>query len=186
MLDTSVTFAHVRLFHFINAFFLNRREYNIVVRDQASNLFGYVFKFLRDEEDSKDIVQDVFEKFWKNRKKVEKDFAKAWLFKCAHNALINFSKRKGRITFNDAVVPERSTYDDQYETKQIVEKVLKHLPPVQKSIVLLRDLEGYSYKEIGEILEISDAKVKVYLFRARKKMKKRLKELTAFDEQTKY
>jgi RNA polymerase sigma-70 factor (ECF subfamily) len=51
------------------------------------------------------------------------------------------------------------------------------LPPLQKSIVLLRDLEGYSYEEIGEILELSESQVKVYLFRARKKMQKQLKGL---------
>ena len=164
---------------------MNRKEYNSVVREQASNLFGFAYKFLRDEEDSKDIVQDVFETLWKNRKKVDVSFSKAWLYRCTHNALINFSKKKGRMIYNSDRVPEKVSYDNLYETKQIVEKILLYLPPIQKSIVLLRDLEGYSYKEIGDILTISEAQVKVYLFRARKKMKNRLKELTVFDEQTK-
>ena len=61
---------------------------------------------------------------------------------------------------------------------EVIEKSLSTLPPVQKSIILLRDLEGYNYKEIGEILELSEAQVKVYLFRARNKIKKQLKDLT--------
>ena len=65
-----------------------------------------------------------------------------------------------------------------YEMKEVIEKCLAQLPPVQKSIILLRDLEGYNYKEIGEILELSEAQVKVYLFRARNKIKKQLKDLT--------
>ena len=52
------------------------------------------------------------------------------------------------------------------------------LPPIQKSIILLRDIEGYSYDEIGGILELSPSQVKVYLFRARNKIKKQLKGLT--------
>jgi RNA polymerase sigma-70 factor (ECF subfamily) len=67
---------------------------------------------------------------------------------------------------------------NEFDTKAILEKALNELPPVQKSILLLRDLEGYEYKEIGEILGISEAQVKVYLFRARQKVKNYIKELT--------
>ena len=67
---------------------------------------------------------------------------------------------------------------NQYDNREIIEKSLALLPPVQKSVLLLRDLEGYNYKEIGDILNLSEAQVKVYLFRARNKIKKQLKDLT--------
>ena len=162
--------------------FLNRREYNIAVEEHAQNLYGYVFKFLRNEEDSRDIVQDVFEKLWKSRKKVEKQFAKAWMFRTGHNALINFATKKNRTVYDTDHLPEYGKVDNAFETKEIVDKVLAFLPPLQKSIVLMRDIEGYDYIEIGEILEISQSQVKVYLFRARKKMQKQLKELTVRNE----
>lgn len=149
-----------------------------MVKEHASNLFGYVFKYLRNSEDSHDIVQDVFEKLWKNRKKVEVEKAKAWMFKTGHNTLINFSKKKKRTTYHTEMIPERGKVDYSFENKEIIDLALSLLPPMQKSIVLLRDLEGYAYDEIGEILEISDSQVKVYLYRARKKMKKQLKDLT--------
>lgn len=148
-----------------------------MVELHGENLFGFVFKYLRDSEDSHDIVQDVFEKLWKNRKKVETYFAKAWMFRTAHNTLINFSNKKKRTVFNSEVVPEKHFQDNGYEIKQTIEKVLSTLPPIQKSIILLRDLEGYSYQEISKILEISEPQVKVYLFRARKKLQKQLKQL---------
>ncbi len=157
---------------------MNRREYNIAVDKHAKNLYGYVFKYLRNAEDTQDIVQDVFEKLWKNRKKVDFDKCKSWMFRTGHNALINFSKRHQRTVYNTDMVPEKLTRSNSFETKDIVELALSLLPPVQKSIVILRDLEGYKYAEIADILEISESQVKVYLYRARKKMKKQLKDLT--------
>jgi len=156
---------------------LNRLEYNIAVRKHSSNLYGFVFSFLRNSEDTQDIVQDVFEKLWINRKKVEMEKSKAWLFRTGYNALINFAKRKQRIVYDETMIPERGVENYNYECKDLVELSLSLLPPIQKSIILLRDLEGYTYEEIGEILEISDSQVKVYLYRARKKIKKQLSDL---------
>jgi len=158
---------------------LKRKEYNIVIKEHSNNLYGYAIKFLRDTEDAKDIVQDVFEKLWINRSNVEFAKAKSWMFTTAHNAMINFSNKKGRIQLTDEIM----TYDkggitpNSFESNQVVDRAVSILPPIQKSIILLRDLEGYSYKEIGDMLELSDAQVKVYLFRARKKIKKQLKGL---------
>ena len=161
---------------------MNRRAYNITVKKHANNLFGFVFNYLKNEEDSHDIVQDVFERLWENRKKVEEDKAKAWMFRTGHNALINFIHRKKRMIYDTQSIPDQGATDNSYETKEMVDKVLALLPPLQKSIVLLRDLEGYTYQEIGEILEISESQVKVYLFRARKKMKKHVHSLTYYNE----
>ncbi|SFT53467.1 RNA polymerase sigma-70 factor, ECF subfamily [Lishizhenia tianjinensis] len=159
---------------------MTRSEYNEVVNEHAGRLYGYVLKYLRVEADSNDIVQDVFEKLWKNRKKIEAVKAKSWMFTTAHNTLINFAKKKGRTVYNSETLPERGVESHSFEAKEIVEKVLELLPPIQKSIVLLRDLEGYNYQEIGDMLSLSDSQVKVYLYRARKKMQKQLKDLTIF------
>ncbi|MCH2225428.1 MAG: RNA polymerase sigma factor [Crocinitomicaceae bacterium] len=156
---------------------MKRSEYNRIVRGQAGNLFGYALKFLRNDEDAKDIVQDVFEKLWMHRKNVEFVKAKSWMFTTAHNAMINFSSRKGRIVLSDEIgIYEKPKLKvNTFESNQVVDRAVGILPPVQKSVILLRDLEGYSYKEIAEILNLSDSQVKVYLFRARKKIKKQLK-----------
>jgi len=158
---------------------LKRREYNIVVKQHSANLYGYAIKFLRHPEDAKDIVQDVFEKLWIHRNKVEFEKAKSWMFTTAHNAMINFSTRKGRMQLSNEIANyERgSVTPNSFESNQVVERAVSILPPVQKSVILLRDLEGYSYKEIGEILDLTDSQVKVYLFRGRNKIKKQLKGL---------
>ena len=159
---------------------MNRREYNIAVKEYSGRLYGFSLKYLQHNEDASDIVQDVFEKLWKNRKKVETEKVKSWLFTCAHNAMINFIKKKSRMTYSDDIASSQiqESHSKSYEMQEVIEKSLSQLPPVQKSIILLRDLEGYNYKEIGEILDLSEAQVKVYLFRARNKIKKQLKDLT--------
>lgn len=156
---------------------MKRSEYNKIVHEHSGNLYGYAIRFLRNEEDAKDIVQDVFEKLWINRRKVEIEKAKSWMFTTAHNAMINFATRKGRMHLTDQIVTEgrERSAASIFESNQVVERAVSILPPIQKSVILLRDLEGYSYKEIGEILKLSDSQVKVYLFRARKKIKKQLK-----------
>ena len=158
---------------------MKRREYNSIIKEHSNNLFGYAIKFLRDREDAKDIVQDVFEKLWVNRNTVECAKAKSWMFTTAHNAMINFSNRKGRLQLTDEIGKyDKGVSPQTFESHQVVERAVSILPPIQKSVILLRDLEGYSYKDIGEILNLSDSQVKVYLFRGRKKIKKQLKGMT--------
>lgn len=158
---------------------MKRREYNIVVEKHSNNLYGYALKFLRSTADAEDIVQDTLEKLWMNRQAVDFNKAKSWMFTTAHNAMINFSNRKGRTHLSNEMMrfDKGTNVPHQFENKEIVDIAVSILPPIQKSIILLRDMEGYSYQEIGDILDISDSQVKVYLFRARKKIKKQLKGL---------
>ncbi len=159
---------------------MKRHEYNIAVSTHSGKLYGFALKFLRNAEDAQDIVQDVFEKLWINRKKVEVEKAKAWMFTTAHNAMINYVMKKQRMILpGDELIPETAKSErSSFESSQVVDRAVSILPPVQKSIILLRDLEGYTYDEIGDILELSPSQVKVYLFRARNKIKKQLKGLT--------
>ena len=117
-------------------------------------------------------------KLWINREKVETPKAKSWLFTTAHNALINFVKKSGRMSSLDALEIDRGKEDkNEFELKEIIDKAIAVLPEQHKSILLLRDYEGYNYKEIGEIMKLNESQVKVYLFRARKKVKEQIKNL---------
>jgi RNA polymerase sigma factor (sigma-70 family) len=152
----------------------------MTVKAHSNKLYGYAMRFLRNSEDAEDILQDVFEKLWLNRKKVEVEKAKSWMFTTAHNAMLNLINKKSRVQLpGDENLPESSKKDvNKFESNQVVDRAVNILPPIQKSIILLRDLEGYTYEEIGEILSLSSSQVKVYLFRARNKIKKQLKGLT--------
>lgn len=160
---------------------MTRQEYHSAVSEFSSRLYRYVVKCLRNSDDARDIVQDAYAKLWENRKSVEWGKSKSWLFTTAHNALINHLKKQGRTSFFEEGKLDRMSMVNEahrYEVREVVEKAIQILPPVQRSILLLRDLEGYDYKEIGEILDLTESQVKVYLFRARQKIKDQLKDLT--------
>jgi RNA polymerase sigma-70 factor (ECF subfamily) len=157
---------------------LKKEEYNIAVHAFSARLFRYVNRFVKNPDDSKDIVQDSYEKLWQNLSKVEFDCCKSWLFTTSHNGMVNFMKKHSRLDFYEDM-PERDGQEDfGYENRQLVNACLEKLPAVQKSVLLLRDLEGYDYAEIGKILNLNESQVKVYLFRARLKIKNQLKDLT--------
>lgn len=157
---------------------MTRKEYNIAVETYSDSLFGYALKFLRNSEDANDAVQDAFEKLWKNRKKVDNEKVKSWLFTTTHNGMVNWVTKNNRMRPAEEKDLMKKSYEDStFENRELIEKLLVTLPPIQKSVLLFRDLEGYSYQEIGEMLNLGESQVKVYLFRARKKMKKQLKEL---------
>lgn len=158
---------------------MTRKEYNIAVADYSGRLFRYMFKCLKNTEDANDIVQESFEKLWKHRKKVPLEKAKSWLFTTAHNLMVNFVRKKKTLYMEDTYCQEPSFSNQNYELKDLVEKALDGLPEIQRQIILLRDLEGYSYKEIGEILRLNESQVKVYLFRGRQKVKQKLTKVVA-------
>lgn len=161
---------------------MTRKEYNKAVQDYSDKLFGYCLKFLRNNEDANDAVQEAFEKLWKNRKKVDFEKVKSWLFTTAHNGMVNWVTKNNRMRPAEEKDFDKKQYvESQYENAELIEKLLVTLPPVQKSVILLRDLEGYSYDEIGQMLDLNASQVKVYLFRARKKIKKQLKELKVLE-----
>ena len=86
-------------------------------------------------------------------------------------------QRKRSRTQMVGTLPEKQSDRNGYESQDLLDQAFKHLSDAQKQIILLRDWEGYSYKEIGEILEYNESLVKVHLFRARKEMKRVLAAL---------
>jgi RNA polymerase sigma-70 factor, ECF subfamily len=160
---------------------INEPDYNDAVKNYARNIFRFVFKNLRDKDASDDVVQDCFLKLWQNRAVVDKQKVRSWLFSVAHHAMINYAKAEARKTGleNAGAVLTASRSTPEFDLKEILEKSLQELPPLQRSIILLRDYEGYNYREIGDILKLGESQVKVYLFRARQRIKDSIKTLSA-------
>lgn len=151
---------------------MTEKEYNQCVRDYADNVYRFILKNLRHEEDARDIVQSSFEKLWMTRENVENARAKSYLFTIAYNQMIDHIRKHKRVVLKEEFREEsRITTGYSDNTKKILEKVLARLNETQRSLVMLKDYEGYSYEEIGEITGLSLSQVKVYLHRARIQLK---------------
>jgi RNA polymerase sigma-70 factor (ECF subfamily) len=151
---------------------MTEKHYNDMVTQYADNVYRFVVKNIRNSEDARDIVQISFEKLWKHRDTIQPEQAKSWLFTVAYHQLIDWVRKKNRSPLTDAV-PEAAT-TSLFEKKALQEKLhdaLQQLNEVQRSLVLLKDYEGYSYEEIGTITGLHASQVKVYLHRARQTLR---------------
>lgn len=154
-------------------------EYNEIVDECADGVFRFIVKHLKNEEDARDVVQNAFEVLWKNHEDIRAEKAKSYLFSTAYHNMIDFIRKYKRMDYVEQMDEGANgeTVETQVDLKEILNRALDKLPEVQKSVVLLRDYEGYSYEEIGEILELNESQVKVYIFRARKALKEDLKSI---------
>lgn len=148
-------------------------EYNKCVDDFSDGIYRFLLKNTRNNELARDLVQDTFMKMWIRRKDVQYKKGKSYLFSTAYHTMIDHIRKHERITkFNAAEHDVDVTFDNYSDLKEILDEAVDRLPDVQKSVILLRDYEGYSYEEIGDIAGLSESQVKVYIYRARLFLKK--------------
>lgn len=151
---------------------MTEKDYNQCVKDYADNVYRFILKNLRHSEDAQDIVQNSFEKLWINRENVDYSRSKSYLFKIAYNQMIDHIRKHKRIVLKDEFKEGvKVSLGHADNSKKILESALARLNETQRSLVMLKDYEGYSYEEIGEITGLSLSQVKVYLHRARIQLK---------------
>jgi len=151
------------------------KAYNECVDNFADGVYRFIVKNIRHTEDAQDIVQSAFEKLWVNRAQVLPEKAKSYLFTVAYHQMIDHIRKSNKMPLSeDTFIPHQPINQEQAELKQLLMRAVNQLNPTQKSLVLLKDYEGYSYQEIAEIMNLSDSQVKVYLHRARIILKNKL------------
>lgn len=154
---------------------MTEREYNECVTTYADNVYRFIVKNLRHEEDARDVVQTAFEKMWRNREEVDAQRSKSYLFTVAYHQMIDHIRKVKRVHLKEEFSEGSKIQDKQANNlKKILEEALNRLSETQRSLVLLKDYEGYSYEEIGQITGLSESQVKVYLHRARVQLKEYL------------
>lgn len=152
---------------------MTTKEYNQCVDEYSDGVFRFVLKNLRNEEMARDVVQDAFMKMWEKAAGITASKAKSYLFTAAYHTMIDSIRKEKRYTSDENVSPGIFSSSNQYsDIKEVLDEAFETLKDIQKTVLLLRDYEGYSYKEIGGIVGLSDAQVKVYIYRARVAMKK--------------
>lgn len=151
---------------------MTEREYNECVRLYADNVYRFILKNLRHEDDARDVVQSAFEKMWQRREEVAYDKSKSYLFTVAYHQMIDHLRKVKRVVLKEEFPEQVNIYHKPANNlKKVLEEALSRLSETQRSLVLLKDYEGYSYEEIGQITGLSESQVKVYLHRARIQLK---------------
>ncbi len=148
---------------------MNATAYNDCVRKLSDAVYRFACRCTGDAEAAKDVVQSSFEALWKGREGVQAEKAKAFLFQVAYNQAVSGWR-----------IAQRQSPDELDESwpaggvhpglKGALEAALATLDAQSRALVLLKDYEGYSYAEIGRLTDLNESQVKVYLFRARKKL----------------
>ncbi len=157
---------------------MTTKEYNTCVETLSNGIFRFALKHLRDEFEAENVVQNTFEKLWVRKEKVDMKTAKAFLFKIAYNNSIDLLRKAKRSTNMDEIIENNYSHTEQYsDTMEIINRAVDKLPENQKAVVLLRDYEGYDYKSIGEVTGMTEAQVKINIYRARQFLKSYLKDM---------
>lgn len=155
-------------------------EYNQAVDSFSDGLFRFILKNIKDTHKAEDIVQDCFEKLWKNIDNVDGKKVKSYLFTAAYHTMIDRIRKEKKSLLSEDVTFQEEGHDSNYsDLGEILKEAVNRLPDVQRMVVMLRDYEGYSYKEISEMTELSESQVKVYIFRARVFLKKYIGSIEA-------
>lgn len=151
-------------------------------------LFRLALRITLNRAEAEDVVQDTMIRVWDRRDDWhEMDSVEAYCLTVCRNLAIDRSqlKEKQNETLSEADV-NRPDASDPYalcvrnEQMALIHRLINGLPEKQRTVVQLRDIEGKSYKEIADILQMSEEQVKVNLFRARQKIKQQYTEINDY------
>jgi len=160
------------------------KAFDIIYKKYSRRLYGFVFRYVKQEADTEEIVQEVFIKIWKTRGKIDVYSSfESFLFTVAHNATVNLLKKRAteqkyiEHIKSLQIINESYQLTDEIHYKELNQKfqgVLNELSPRQKEIFQLSREEGLSNKEIAEKLSISVQTVKNHLVTALSFLKRKL------------
>ena len=169
-----------------------RALYQQAIDQHRHRVLSFARYSLRVREDAEDVTQEVFIKLWQHWQKIDHEKLGAWIMRVAHNSVIDHVRKQRPQQTNldqyaeveDQVGEESDAAQlDQQHFKSQLQTAIKSLEDPFRSIVIMRDIQGMSYEDIQGSLELSASQVKVYLHRARRKLRENSKLRQLFEEQ---
>jgi len=155
-------------------------EYNQSVDDFSDGIFRFILKNIKNPDMARDVVQDTYEKLWVRVSDVASEKVRSYLFTTAYHTMIDILRRENRLEDFDPDRHDRLVQEQSYTgLTEILDAAVSRLPADQRSVILLRDYEGYSYEDIASITGLSESQVKVYIFRGRMFLKNFLGSIEA-------
>lgn len=156
---------------------MTRAEYNDNIQYWSGNVLRFAVWNCGDRMRGEDAMQEAFARLWEIKEQVSVEKGLGFLLTVARRYLVDCFRHDAVVAKAHAEMAqtaETTTEQKGYGLSDEMLEALNSLPEMQRSIIQLRDVDGYSYKEIAQMLDLSDQQVQVYLFRARTNMKKYL------------
>jgi len=165
-----------------------------LISGYEKKVYNTAYRFFNNAEDAMDVSQEIFIKVFTSLRRFREDSSfSTWLYRIAVNTCIDFLRKKREdvlpikeeIVMDDKIelgfhteLPEE--FVEKQEAKQAIMKAISTLPEEQRICIILRDVQGFSYTEISDILSCSLGTVKSRLFRGRRALKENLKDSELF------
>lgn len=154
-------------------------RFEVFYRQYDRQIAGFLWRMLDDEQIAAELNQETFLRAWQNFPAISAyNRPVAWLFRVATNLALQHLRRRNSpfgvaVAFMDGLEPASSDPSLRFVEQDLVRQTLQHLPPNQRAALVLREVDGFTCAEIGEILNISRDAVKMALFRAREQFRAR-------------
>lgn len=159
-------------------------SFRTTVLPLSDKLYRLALRITMNKAEAEDVVQDTLLRVWECRDEWKQiNSLEAFAIATCRNRALDLMKRAGRNTKSldevdnsQLLILNSQPSLEAREQVSLVRRLMDDLPEVQRTIMLLRDIEGKTYQEIAKVLDITETQVKVYLHRARTKIKERIKD----------
>ena len=168
---------------------LEQPKYRFLIQQYKNKIYTYSLYMLKNRMDADDVTQEVMIKIWKNIGKFNVLAAKTWIMKTTNNLCIDYLRRRASMLKREGEIDEY--FEETFSTDRAehnpyivahlnimnskLKEAIGRLPENLRSVFVLYEIEEMKYREIGQSLDMPINTVKVYLFRARKKLQEELK-----------
>jgi RNA polymerase sigma-70 factor, ECF subfamily len=162
------------------------REFQRLAREHGGRIYTFALHALRSHEDAEDVTQEVLVRMWRHRENVEPARMHAWVMRVARNLVIDVSRRRRKraAVFAEGADVEmlavetdsRTDNTERGELRSALETMVSELDEPYRSIVIMREIQDRSYNEIAEAMGMPLGTVKVYLHRARRRLRERVRK----------
>jgi len=153
-----------------------------------NRLYRLALRITLNPAEAEDAVQDTLIRVWERREEWEQiESIEAYSLTICRNIALDMAGKAGRgnvqLSEDSSMFNVQCSMFNEFEQKErlsLVRKLMDTLPEVQRSIMELRDIEGKTYQEIGNILRLTESQVKVYLHRARTSIRQQTEEIEKY------
>jgi len=156
------------------------RAFETLYRRLVGRIYALSLRMSRDPARAEELTQDVFVRAWEKMGSFrgESQFT-TWLHRLAVNVILQAGRSKGRREGKEQLVADPELYMDRVRvempgTREDLERAIAELPEGARTVLILRDVQGYKYEEIAQMQDVALGTVKAQIHRARKLMREKL------------